>query len=80
MNTEIVFPVYRKSKTGSSFYRIISAQLMEEYQLVGAKVFYFEVRANQYPELLRIKEMISLTDGVSLSATEEEFTVVQTKA
>jgi hypothetical protein len=79
MNTEITFPVYRKSKTGSSLYRILSYYLMEEYQIVGTKVFYFEVHARQYPDMLRIREMITLTDGVSLPATDKEFGELSSK-
>jgi hypothetical protein len=73
MNDSIKFPIYRKSSTGSSFYRIKSAKELEECQLIGNRVFYYQLVAEQYPETLRIREMISLSDGVTVEATAEEF-------
>jgi hypothetical protein len=52
------FPQYRKLKNGLRFYKINSNIDFEELQLVGEKVFHFHFIAEQYPEKLRIMDML----------------------
>lgn len=55
------FPQYRKLKNGLRFYKINSVVDFEELQLVGEKVFHFHFIAEQYPEKLRIMDMLDET-------------------
>jgi hypothetical protein len=72
------FPVYRKLANGQSFYKIINETSFLELQLMGTKIIRYEVMAKQYPELLRIKDMIELLNGFE-EISEEEFTSILDK-
>ena len=54
----IDFPQYRKLKNGHSFYRIEDENNFTEIQLVGKRKLIFEIHATQYPEKLKIRDMI----------------------
>ncbi len=54
------FPQYRKLSNGKNFYKICSPKLFEEIQLVGNLKRHYVIEANQYPEMLRIQDMLSL--------------------
>ena len=45
---------------------------------MGTKILRYEVTAKQYPELLRIKDMIELMHGFE-AISEEEFAVMLNK-
>jgi len=62
MNSKLSFPIYRKLSNGRSFYKIISETSFIELQQMGTKVIRYEVNAKQYPEILRIKDMINVTN------------------
>jgi len=72
------FPVYRKLANGKSFYKIINDTSFLELQLMGTKILRYKVTAKQYPELLRIKDMIELMHGFE-EISEEEFAVMHNK-
>jgi hypothetical protein len=67
------FPQYRKYNNGSSFFKILSSKKFIEIQRIGNSSHQFEVEATQYPEMLRIEDMLTCKDGNWLVATEEEF-------
>lgn len=52
------FPQYRKLPNDKVFYKIIDNTHFEEIQLVGKKAFHHLIHAKQYPEMLRIKDML----------------------
>lgn len=52
------FPQYRKLENEKSFYKIESDIKFIELQKMGTSVFRFEIVAEKYPEILRIKEMV----------------------
>ena len=52
------FPIYRKLRGGAHLYRIESIDRFTELQRVGSKWLRHLVVATQYPERLRIVEMI----------------------
>lgn len=54
------FPIYRKLENGLSFYKLISSKVFEEKQIVGKKCFTHRVEAKQYPEFLKIQDMLQL--------------------
>lgn len=57
-NKNTHFPQYRKLKNGLRYYKINSAIEFEEIQWMGDKVFHFKFIAEQYPEKLRILDML----------------------
>jgi hypothetical protein len=68
------FPQYRKLSNDKSFYKIQSERLFEEVQLMGSKVFRYRVEADQYPEIVKIQEMLKLEEPY-LMISAEEFTL-----
>lgn len=69
------FPQYRKLSNGKTFYKIVDAKTFDEVQVMGSKRFVYTTIANQYPEMLRIKEMIELHEPYELS-NENEYLLV----
>lgn len=67
------FPQYRKLSNDKTFYKILSDRLFEEVQLMGTKVLRYSVEAKQYPEILKIQDMLQLEEPY-LIISEEEFT------
>jgi hypothetical protein len=65
------FPQYRKLSNDKTFYKIQSERLFEEVQLMGSKVFRYRVEAKQYPEILKIKEMLKLEEPYLMLSAEE---------
>lgn len=67
------FPQYRKLSNEKVYYKIINDRLFEEVQLVGKSANLFTIEAKQYPEVLRIQDLLHLNmDGFEMS-TETEF-------
>jgi hypothetical protein len=59
------FPQYRRYTTGSSYFKIVDERNFIEVQFVGDKVVLYKVTAHQYPEILRIQDMLNYQlDGV----------------
>jgi hypothetical protein len=65
------FPQYRRLTNGKHFYKIIDNKKFEEIQLVGTKVKYYVVEATQYPEMLRIMDMLNSISPFDFSSEEE---------
>jgi len=72
------FPQYRKLVNNKSFYRIDSERLFHEIQLVGTICFLIKTEAKQYPEILRIKDMLSFSEPF-VESTAEEFHIYYIK-
>jgi hypothetical protein len=66
------FPQYRKLPNGKSLYRIDSERLFVELQKIGSSWWLHNVEAKQYPEILRIMDMLQLNEPFILS-TKNEF-------
>ncbi|MDP4637989.1 MAG: hypothetical protein NWR96_02835 [Crocinitomicaceae bacterium] len=64
------FPQYRKLVNDKSFYRIEDERHFTEKQLIGKQVFTLVVEAKQYPEIMRIQDMLQCTEGFVLSDRE----------
>lgn len=71
MNKDTVFPQYRKLNNGKAYYKIVSENEFEELQIVGSKVIFHKFKVEQYPDLLRIKDMIDLNEGLFEITTED---------
>ncbi len=56
------FPQYRKLKNDKSFYRIEDESHFTEIQLIGNKAFELNINAVQFPEKLKIKDMLYCED------------------
>lgn len=65
------FPIYRKLSNDLRFFKIENDRLFHEKQKLGSKVLNYTIEAKQYPEMLRIQDMIAL-DGFT-EASPEEF-------
>lgn len=63
MNHKVTdFPQYRMLSNGKVFYKIISMDEFIEIQFLGEKKMEFRMKAEQYPEKLRIMEMLAFEE------------------
>lgn len=72
MNVEATnFPQYRKMNGRNVWYKITSNESFIEIQQIGDRFVRYEIKAIQYPEKLRIMDMLSCQDPfVELAETE----------
>jgi hypothetical protein len=68
-----LFPIYRKYKNSNTFFKIISENRFEEITFIGEKAFLYIIEAKQYPEYLRIQDMINCQDNIWESLEEENY-------
>ena len=61
------FPQYRKLANEKSHYEIRDDRHFIEKQIIGKQVFTIEIEAKQYPEILRIQDMLNCEEGFLLS-------------
>jgi hypothetical protein len=76
--SKVDFPQYRKLENEKSHYEIRDERHFAEKQLIGKQVFIIEIEAKQYPEILRIQDMLDCTEGFLLS-TKEVFDSIGTQ-
>jgi len=76
---EYSFPIYRKLANNKSFYRIDSERSFFEIQLIGNKGFLTQTEATQYPDILRVIDMLKLESPFEES-TIQEFHSYYTKS
>mgnify|MGYP000542297203 FL=1 len=69
----IMFPVYRKYKNSNTFFKLISENRFEEISFIGTKGIIHDIEAKQYPEYLRIQDMINCKDDVWEEITDSEY-------
>jgi hypothetical protein len=67
------FPQFRKLSNEKAFYHIINNETFTEVQLMGQKRFLHHVKAVQYPEKLRIMDMLSCTEPFEECSSQEYF-------
>lgn len=67
------FPQYRKLSNCKSYYRLNDEKSFDEIQLIGDQVVHFHIEAKQYPEMLRIKDMLEYQFEGIKSSTKMEF-------
>lgn len=73
MNKDNLFPQFRKLSNEKAFYKIIDERNFEEIQLVGSKKLIYQTYAEQYPEILRIQDMLNCLDGLFIIISENEW-------
>jgi len=66
------FPVFRQLGDLQVLYKIIDDRNFIEYRKVGSKWIIHEVIATQFPEIMRIRDMISL-EKPFLELCQEDF-------
>ncbi len=67
------FPIYRKYKNSETYFKINNEKSFEEISFVGSKTFHYVIEAKQYPEFLRIKDMMECKDDVWVAINESDF-------
>lgn len=67
------FPQYRKLINERSFYRIDSFDSFTELQKIGTRVLAYTIKAEQYPEKLKILDMLKVEDPNFVVSNETEF-------
>ena len=77
MSKDIDFPQYRKLSNEKVFYKILSDRKFIEIQLMGSKAFLYEFDAIQYPEILKIQDMLSLEEAYLTSNKLEFETLIE---
>ena len=71
------FPQYRKLSNDKVFYRIVDDRHFDEIQIIGTKAQLRNVVAEQYPEILRIQDMLSYGVPGFFESNEVEFLSLQ---
>jgi hypothetical protein len=72
-NKNTNFPQYRMLSNARTFYHIIDARSFEEVQKMGSKLVRHLIKAEQYPEMLRIQDMLNGHDGTYLVISEQQW-------
>lgn len=67
------FPQYRKLSNDKVFYRINNDRQFDEIQIIGKSARFHRVEAKQYPEILRIQDLISYSIDGFKPSDEKEF-------
>lgn len=67
------FPQYRKYRNNKSYFKIIAVDQFEEIICVGNKVTVYLIMAKQYPEKLRIVDMMECKNRIWVEITAEEY-------
>ena len=67
------FPQYRKLSNDKVFYRIVDDRHFDEIQIIGTKAQLRNVVAEQYPEILRIQDMLSYGIPGFVASNQYEF-------
>ena len=70
---DIQFPVYRKYKNNTSYFKILSRHQFEEIQIIGTKAKLNIITARQFPEMNHIYDLVYNHEGLGLEITENEY-------
>ena len=71
------FPQYRKYKNIETYFKIISEKEFIEISAMGSKFVKHEIIATQYPEMLRIQDMLNCENGTWKIIEEKVFVGVE---
>ncbi|MFT6246565.1 MAG: hypothetical protein ACJA0U_003637 [Salibacteraceae bacterium] len=67
------FPQYRKISNDKVFFRINNNRQFDEIQIIGSKARFHTVDAVQYPEILRIQDLLLYEVEGFIPSNEKEF-------
>lgn len=73
--TTMNYPIYRKLNGFKRYYKIVSDKQFIEAIAKGSDYTFQDIIANQYPEMLRIQDMINCEFNF-IEMTEEEIASV----
>lgn len=73
INKDNFFPQYRKLVNEKVYYRIINERKFDEIQLVGTKKILYSFEVTQYPDILKINDLIQLKNEIYIISTENEW-------
>jgi hypothetical protein len=73
MKVETEFPQYRKMVNGKSWYEVLSATHMVEYQVLGEKALKHEVKATIMPERWAIRDVLDCAGNSWVIVSHPEF-------
>ena len=73
------FPQYRKLSNDKVYYRIIDDRNFDEVQIIGSKAQLRHIKAEQYPEILRIQDMLNFVLEGFVQSNEVEFASLSSK-
>jgi hypothetical protein len=77
MNNKVKdFPQYRKLSNEKSFFKILNNSTFQEVQLIGKKKLFHTTEAKQYPEMLKIQDLLQLADTFYLESNEAEWNLI----
>lgn len=72
-NKNTHFPQYRKLFNDKSFFKILDERNFQEIQIVGDKYTLYTFKAEQYFEILKVNEILEMTNSLYTRISEEEF-------
>lgn len=67
------FPQYRKLKNNKHFYKIISETEFEEIIIIGKKRLSFFKKAEIFPDMVLVRDMLRLSSVDYQASTKEEY-------
>ena len=68
------FPQYRKLSNDKVFYKIVNSREFHEIQVIGTFAQLHKIEAKQYPEILKIQDMLNYVIEAFVPSTIEEYT------
>lgn len=68
-----VFPIYRKYCNAQTYFKVESNKVLIERQILGGKYFENKIIAGQYPEMLKIQDIIKMSDDIYCESSAAEF-------
>ena len=72
----MVFPQFRKLNNDKSYYRIDAHDRFVELQQIGKKWMKFELKVDQYFDLMRVHDMLQ-ANSPYVRSTQNEFNAIQ---
>jgi len=67
------FPQYRKLSNDKIFYKIVNNREFHEIQVIGTFAQLHKIEAKQYPEILKIQDMLNYTIEAFVPSSAEEY-------
>ena len=76
---DIDFPQFRKLSNDKVFYKVVSSREFIEIQLIGSVAKIHRIKAIQYPEILKIQDLLELENEFYVAILKEEYEAIKMK-
>ena len=76
---DIYFPQFRKLSNDKLFYKVLSSREFIEIQVIGSVIKIHQIKAVQYPEILKIQDLLDLESKYYRVIFEEEYEAMKSK-